>query len=325
MDFEKVTLSPRISRVLFAALGVAFAWVLLTLALGFGSSDARADETDDGGAVANLVTTVVADTTNVVTGAATTVADTVDAVTTAVVPPPAAHPAPAPKPATVPIVTSVVKAVGATVTATTAVARDAVEPGVVAPIVTAAGKTISAVPVVGAIADGLGLDEALPAAATGVDRALIDITLGLTGTVDRVVPPLVGLQTPVVGLQPPGAAPSGVDLDAAGALASRSATDAALARLVALPRALAASAMAINIFTPPAALSALASGGQHPPLGPAVPTSAASLGPLGAGPGVWGALALMALVAHRAWVRRAAVEDDHSPTAPILGTDVSPD
>lgn len=324
MDFAGLTLSPRISRVLLAAIGVAFAWVLLTLVLGFGSSDARADETDDGGAVANLVTTVVTDTAKVVAGAATTVAHTVDAATTAVVPAPAAHPAPAPKPA-VPVVTPVVKAVGTTVTATTTAVRDAVEPGVVTPIVTAVGKTVSTVPVVGAIADGLGLDEALPAAATGVDRALIDITLGLTGTVDRVVPPLVGVETPIVGLQPPAVAPLGDDRQSATAASPASAIDAAFARLVALPRALAASAMAASIFTPSTVLSALGEGGQHPPLGPSVPTSAASLGPLGAGPGVWGAFALMTLVSHRAWVRRAVLEDDHAPKAPTMGTDVSPD
>jgi hypothetical protein len=325
MDFAGLTLSPRISRVLFAAIGVAFAWVLLTLVLGFGSSDARADETDDGGAVANLVTSVVTDTAKVVTGAATTVAQTVDAATTAVVPTPAAHPAPAPEPAVVPVVTPVVKAVGTTVTAATTAVRDAVEPGVVTPIVTAVGKTVSAVPVVGAIAGELGLDETLPAAATGVDRALIDITLGLAGTVDRVVPPLVGIETPVMGLQPPVVAPLGDDRQSATAASPASAIDAALARLVALPRALAASAMAVNIFTPSTVLSALGEGGQHPPLGPSVPTSAASLGPLGAGPGVWGAIALMALVAHRAWVRRAVLEDDHAPKAPTMGTDVSPD
>jgi hypothetical protein len=324
MDFESETLSPRISRVLFAAIGVAFAWVLLTLVLGFGSSDARAQETDDGGAVADLVTSVVADTTDAVTGAATTVTSTVDAVTTAVVPPPAAHPAPAPQPAAVPVVTPVVKAVGTTVTSATATVRDAAEPGVVAPIATAVSRTISAVPVVGSVAESLGLDEALPAAATGADRALIDITLGLAGTVDRVVPPLAGLEAPAVELVPPGAVPSGTE-PAPAAAPSASATGAVLERLIALARALAASAVAVNIFTPPAVLTALAVDGQHPPLGPSVPTSAASLGPLGAGPGVWGALALMALVAHRAWVRRAAPEDDHSPTAPTLGTDVSPD
>src|SRR4029079_6491404 len=144
MDFEGLTQSPRISRVLFAAIGVAFAWVLLTLVLCFGSSDARADETNDGGAVAKHATAVFPDTTKVMTGAATTVAHTVDAAATAAVPPPAAHPAP---PA-VPLVTPVVNAGGKTVTAATTVVRDAVQPGVVAPIVTTVTKTVSALPVV---------------------------------------------------------------------------------------------------------------------------------------------------------------------------------
>jgi hypothetical protein len=49
------------------------------------------------------------------------------------------------------------------------------------------------------------------------------------------------------------------------------------------------------------------------------------VGPGGAGPGVWVLVALGLVVAHRAWVRRAGLENDAAPPAPVLSTDVSPD
>ena len=76
----------------------------------------------------------------------------------------------------------------------------------------------------------------------------------------------------------------------------------------------------ISSATAPAGSSGVpgSAGGLCPPA-----TSSAGSG--GAGPGAWAMAALLPLVAHRAWVRRAGAEDDLVPSAPAGSTDVSPD
>ncbi|WP_164478132.1 hypothetical protein [Microbacterium sp. ABRD28] len=76
-----------------------------------------------------------------------------------------------------------------------------------------------------------------------------------------------------------------------------------------------------------AAGTADAVGGNRPfhTTGGSLPVDATAAGPGGASLGAWGLIAFGPLFAYRAWMRRSAPEDDRLPGAPIFETDASPD
>ncbi|GAA1977009.1 hypothetical protein GCM10009777_07530 [Microbacterium pumilum] len=295
--------------------------MLLTLAMGVGSSGARAEQTDDGGALSR-VSSVMDETTDAVTdtGAAATVA--ISHATSSVPPAP---------PAQVPIVAAVVDTVAPIVETVTSTVNDTVAPGVVAPIVAPVVEVVSAVPAVGDVVSETALDQALPAAAADVDETLRHLISTVTDTVGGVIPPLPS----VLPSLPDVAAPTemhpststgsrATPTDSAGTVTAGTLTDSWSPAGWTVVRTLTAGMAAMTTL----ALSPefeLGSAEQPLPLGAALPADLLSMGSSGAGPGVWGMLALAFFVAYRAWVLRKTGENADAPAAPLLGTDVSPD
>jgi hypothetical protein len=262
--------------------------------------------------VDDTVATVTQSVSATTQTAATTVTRLVDA-------------APAPVAAAVEPITSTTTAIVDTVATT---ASSVTVSGVVTPVV----DTATALPLVGGIVDGIGLDGALTDAAASVDGALdaVDTVVGgITGE--------LGASAPGAGEAPAIVVPGQSDPDApaAGIAGPRTASQEfgawfsaiasigrALPALMAAPysavagpsaSSVALGAAAAGILSSALALGVCASGGGFPP------------GPSGAGPGALALAALSPFAAHRAWVRRRGWDDDVAPTAPVLGTDVSPD
>lgn len=334
----------RLSKMLLAGLGVAFAWVLLSLALGLSSSQAHADD----GLLGGLGSTVE-DTTSAVTAV---VDDTATAVVAPVVEPVAAVVEPV-----APVVTQVAQTAPVapvaeavqTVAAPVASAVDtAVESGVVAPIVDSAVAVVGAVPVVGEVSSELGVDSAASSLGSSVDGVLQSTTGMVEETiVTPVVTPVAGavtgvaidvldtatdvVTTPVSPVIPPLAAFDGVALGTVGTLVP----DAAPGVIETLSRAAfltGASAWLAMLDMPTALLTGDGSGVTDGGAGilftllrSVIQADSGFVGPGGAGPGAWVLVALGFVVAHRAWVRRTGLENDVAPPAPALSTDVSPD
>jgi hypothetical protein len=330
----------RLSKMLLAGLGVAFAWVLLSLALGLSSSQAHADD----GLLGGLGSTVE-DTTSAVTAV---VDDTATAVIAPVVEPVAAVTEPvAPvveRVAQTAPVSPVVEAVQ-TVAAPVANAVDAAgESGVVAPIVDSAVTVIASVPVVGEVSSALGVDSAASSLGSSVD----DVLQSTTGTVEQtvitpVVAPVAGALTDVIdtatGVVPtpvsPVIPPEGVFDGVSHSIVGTVLPDAAPGVIETLSRAAflaGASAWLAMLEMPSALLTGDGSGVTDAGAGilftllrSGIQADSVFVGSGGAGPGAWVLVALGFVVAHRAWVRRTGLENDVAPPAPALSTDVSPD
>ena len=312
----------RISKMLLAGTGVAFAWVLLSFALGFSASQAHAEE--DPGLLGTVAGTV-ADTTTAVTDV---VDDTTTVVTQTVTPVVQAVTSAAPALPVAPVV-EVVEATAPVLNTVTEVT----DSGVVAPIVDSAIGVVGAVPVVGGVVDELGADDALSSVGTSVDSVLQGTTSAVvTGATDVVDTATGNTTSPVV---PPVSAVS--DLLAGSVVIGTSVTRTdAVNPLETLARAayLTGAAAWLTLTSElPAALSspdsATVSGGE---LGGALALLRSVLqadsvlsGSAGAGPGAWVLVALGFVVAYRAWVRRTDLENDVAPPAPAYSTDVSPD
>ncbi|WP_345800958.1 hypothetical protein AAIB33_16040 [Microbacterium sp. AZCO] len=331
-------------RLFFAGMGVAFAYLLISLLLGFGSSHAKADDGDGHGGVLGSVTGAVSGTLSGVTGTVDStlgavtqaVTTTTQAVTTASTTVVNAAPAPV-QPVVAPVVSTVSEVVSTVVQPVAAVTGSNVVSGVVTPVV----DTVTAIPVVGAVADAVGVDDALTDVATSVDTTLDGVVTAVGDTATGVapaVPPLVELPDlgipPVAGvIQPRGDLPSAAAIAAEPSIAAAEpGASAGLAGLVwsRVSSSVGVLARAIPVF----AAATAASLAQSPvggilssalPPGVCAPAGSCPLGSSGAGPGAL-ALALLApLAAHRAWVRRRGWEDDVTPVAPVYATDVSPD
>lgn len=315
-------------RLLAIGAAVAFAYLLLALLLGFGSSGARADDGGDQGGLLGGVTGAVDSTVQGVTGA---VQDTTQAVATTVQQ--VAQTAPAP-------VQPVVSTVANTVQAVVEPVAQVAESGVVGSVVTPVVETVTAVPVVGGVVEAIGLDDAATDAATTTDTAVNDLVTAVGDT----TPILGGTRPPLVDLPD---IESPVGLPGSPVIGSGAQTlEEALAHLTvaglpapgwtvaALEDAYAHALPAFTAITAAGtAFTGLVSAGVRIGgilssalvLGVCTPGGSSPLGPNGAGPGALALAAFAPLVAYRAWVRRSGWSDDVAPPAPTYDTDVSPD
>ncbi len=325
--------SPAGSRIVRQALigtGLAFAWLVLSIVVGFASTGARADDaTDDsrGGGLLSGVTTVLDRTTSAVTS---TVSSALPAVTDAVksvlpAAPAPAHeqpaptpqqPAPAPQRPAASVVSPIVEA------ATTPVAA-VVDSGVVSQLTAPVVATLERVPVVADVVSRLGLDDAVTDTAAIVDRTASDAVRLVTDVgyaVDRVLPAIPGVTVPEPPAPDSEAAPPPADVTDAAASVSPSPALARAAHGLVFDRLVASTSQ------PESPGSAVPSEGSSLP--DAVPSSApptSTAGPGGAGSAAWALVAAGPFAAHRAWVRRAGPANDIAPRAPLFATDVSPD
>ncbi|WP_404430139.1 hypothetical protein LG299_10980 [Microbacterium lacus] len=328
----------RISKMLLAGIGVAFAWVLLSFALGLGASQAHAGE--DGGLLGDLTSTVeetAVAVTSVVEGTATTVVQPVAPVVQAVVKPVAPV---VESVASVPPVADVVETVVAPVTNTVSVIADY---GVVAPIVDSTVAVVDTVPVVNEVVSALGIDTAATTLGSSVDGLLQGTAGAVTGTLDGVTGTLTDAVDSTTGIvtspDSPVVAPllasSGVvtstvvarttDAEASAFdLFARTAYTSGATALLALAPELPATFSAADGAAVTTAAAAVADI-SFALLRSVMQADSAFVGPSGAGPGAWVLVALGFVIAYRAWVRRSGPENDVAPAAPVLSTDVSPD
>lgn len=294
----------RIMRLALIGIATAFAWVVITLLLG--TLPAHADEADHDSGVLGAVTSLVGRTASAVTGTASTVGGGVaHAVDTAV------DVAPAPAQ---PAAREVAKTVGTVVGAATRPVSDAGSNRPVSTLTDPAVEVVTKVPFVGRIVSGIGFDDAVSRLGNTADDTLAD----LVGAV------ALPSESDAPGLPAGPSAPDGsTGVSGTSAVEGDAWAASFAAALSSLTAWFAASAV------PHASSTATASAAHHlggpPGSRAALCPPAASAGSGGAGPGAWALAALLPLVAHRAWVRRAGPEDDRVPTAPIGSTDVTPD
>jgi len=203
-------------------------------------------------------------------------------------------------------------------------------------VVTPVVDVIAAVPVVGGAVGVIGLDDALTDAAASVDKTVDGVvsTVGQAATeIARGGLPAVAIAdmvTPELELFP-----ASTD-NPRGVLDSAVGTVPPLARIVLAFTAASYSAVAgadvwrstladsasLSVTLGVAAAGILSSALS---LGACAPARSSSSGPGGAGPGALALALLSPFAAHRAWVRRRGSENDDTPPAPFLATDVSPD
>lgn len=220
----------RISTLLIASLGVAFAWVILSLALGLSASQAHAD--DDGllGTVTSTVERTTSSATRVVSDTTSSVSDLVSDTVAAVSEPPAppapiapvveqvapvveqVEPVVAPVVETVaPVVAPITEAVAPVVASVTPVVEtvesavgtvtsgvtEIVDAGVVSPVVDAGVGAVTSLPVVGEAVTSTGVGDALSSVGHTVDGVLQGTTEAVirpvTEIVDTVTDPVEGV------------------------------------------------------------------------------------------------------------------------------------
>lgn len=318
------TLSQRLSRIstlLIAAVGVAFAWFCLTLVFGLAGGHAHAD--DDSSLLGAVGSTLESSATTVTDTAGDVLGGATEAVQTVVTPVADVAEPVAP---VVETVNEVAAPVVAVIEPVVDVAEEAAGAGVVGGVADAAADLVTAVPPVGDVATALGADDALTSVGTAADGVL----QGTVGAVaDTVTTPLV--IPDLVGPAPVGGALDDIAAPLPGILSSTS-SDAAPAApaTLSLFSAVRDTTGSTPVFSPPvavegAALFGAATGGLLMLLGSVLQADSVLTGPGGAGPGAWVLVALGFVVAYRAWVRRTGIEDDAAPPAPVFATDVSPD
>lgn len=289
---ETATSLSRICRLALIGLGAAFAGILLTLLMGIGATGAHAEEQDDErgllGAVTSLVDATATTVTETVSVVGVGVVDTVGAVAPPVVQQP---------------VESAVSTAGDVIAPVTQPVIGTLDGGVVTAVVTPAVTLVSGVPLVGDLATGLGLTNAL--------RDLgetLDATVG--STTDLVVGITDGAAAHLTPLLPP--------VDAFFAAAPAAASTVAAATVTALVSSPVWAAIAAAPAEAAASIASIFTAGLCLP-------SSANSAPAGAGSAAWALVAVGPLVAYRAWMRRAGLADDVAPPAPAQSTDVSPD
>ncbi len=330
----------RLSKMLLAGIGVAFAWVLLSLALGFTASQAHAAENDGLlGGVTDALSGTTGAVTDVVSGTTTAVTEVVSGTTTAVVvdtvTPVVEVVAPVVPPLPIAPVVEVVESVAAPVLHTVTGVADA---GVVAPIVDSALGIVDGVPIVGSVVSELGVSGAVSSVGGSVDGVIRGTTGAVGGTVTGIVdstdplvpvlvtPPLPGAPEGIVPLDPDQSSPTppaALTNAAAGPFETllRAAYLTGYAAWTSMSTALPASLTSSDaVFVVEDAGGALLS-----LLRSVVQAESVLMGPGGAGPGAWALLARGFVVAYRAWMRRSGPENDLAPPAPAFSTDVSPD
>ena len=322
----------RVSLLAMAGIAVAFAWIILTAVIGWGTADAHAeDDKSLLGGVTDLVDdvagTATSASTEVVSKSAKTVVEPVVTTvkkTVAEVAPPAAP--------LIAEVTHVVTEVAEPVQKIVAPVTKVVEPVV---------AIVREVPVVGGVAKGLGADDAVSDVVKTVDETLGAVETAADPVIDAVDTPIVGDPTaPVIPAVP---APSdgsplldGAAVPIAGSPNADANGEAKAGREIAasasqsfvLPLALPAD----RISGSPAVINTASAGDsssgqaiEHTLLpGLCGPTGSSSSGS-GSGQGSAAVLASGSLFASHAWVRRAGPTDDTTPQAPTLSTDVAPD
>ena len=319
MDTETLPDLRKILRLALVAFGIASAWILLSLVLGLGSSDARADDGADDASLGGLLSSVVDDASGGVTDAATQAVGAVNTVVATTV-----TNAPLPEPVAS-VVSPVADTASSAVTAVSEAASNAASAGIVAPVVDAVSAVAVATPVVGDVVTTLGLDDALGAAGQSLDKTVAQVADSLVGTGSAIDPP-TGSMSPIPGVPTADEAAVAVtpwhaleaaalDSDAAWSLGARAVPAAGESTSALPPSPLAAASR----------IAATLAVGAFFPLGMSLSADSAFAGPGGSGPGAWGLLAFGPLVAYRAWVRRRGPDDERAPAAPLYATDVSPD
>ncbi|MFE1646219.1 hypothetical protein ACFM35_11625 [Microbacterium sp. P01] len=337
----------RLVLIALSAVGVAFAWLVISLFGGIGASDARADDSDPSGLLGGVTSLVdevasgaTATTTQALTQAVTAVVEPAAATVTTTVAPvaapvvqvvqPTVEPVVAPVAQVVAPVTQVVapvtEAVAPVVTAVETVVADVSVGAVAAPVVDA----VASVPVVGGVISTLGVDTAVTSTASTIDR-IVDTLTGFVPDAGPVLsaPPVIG--SPVLGTSPlAGLAATGQPMSS---MLRGLADPAAVAHTTATRQALTSTASTAPLASD-ASASASASvtpGGGSEPAAPTLfpgPCGVGGMSSAGSGSSGSGGAALLAfgpLLVHRAWVRRRAPRDDQVPPAPAASTDVSPD
>jgi hypothetical protein len=326
----------RFSTLLLAGIGAAFAWVLISFALGVAASQAHAAE-EPGllGTVTSTVDDTTSGVTDVVAQTAAAVVLTVEPVVQSVVP---VVQTDAPVVQTVvPVVpvATVMEVVEAAVAPVLATVADVAESAAVTPIMDSTVAVVRPVPVVGDLVTELGVAGAASSLGGSVDGVLQGAAGVVGGTVTDVVDSTGDTVTdsgapPVAGAEEVRGGTESLSL-AAGAQ-----TDAAAGPLEALARAafLVGTTAWLTITSDPLAASSpsessFVSGGSGAGIlslvRSVIQADSVLIGPGGAGPGAWVLVALGFVVAYRAWVRRSGLENDTAPPAPVLSTDVSPD
>ncbi|QIG39001.1 hypothetical protein G5T42_05440 [Microbacterium sp. 4R-513] len=315
-------------RLLAIGIAVSFAYLLLALFLGFGSTDARADDGSDRGGllggVTDVVSTTVGGVTDVVQGTTQAVTTTVQQV---------ARVAPAP---VQPVVQPVVSTVTTTVQAVVQPVAEVTGTGVVGSVVQPVVEVVNAVPVVGQVVQAVGLDEALTDVAATADTTVH----GVLTTVDDTASGLGGTRPPLVNVPdviPPFGAPSVSHEQSAQAALAGVTAAGALVPTWAAPAVWDVYTHALPAFTAIASASSAAAGlmstgaqvggilSSALVLGVCAPGGSSPMGSGGAGPGALALAAFAPLFAYRAWMRRSGWNDDVAPPAPTYDTDVAPD
>lgn len=333
----------RLRTLALTGVGIAFAWVAVSVFFGLGSSDALANDDEGAGGLLGGVTSVVDETvsttTDAVTSAVATVTEPVAKVVETV-----QTTAPAPVAEPVKDVVKVVETVAETVTAPV---DEIVSNDVVSAVVTPVVDVVESVPVVGGIVEQTGAGDAVKDVAESTDKALGSVSDSTTevvevidGTID--VPPLptapAAPSTPVIPTVPDldvdavTGEGAGIDVGAVNHAVADLSSQAGTAELSATADAASfsgftgAPGVAVNGATAVISGFSVLFGTTLtlPSMGELCPAQL-SAGSNGAGPGAWAFLALFPFAAHRAWVRRHGAGDDDVPPAPFFGTDVSPD
>lgn len=310
------------ARLALCGIVAAFAFVVLSLLLGSSTAHAGDDDGDRPGLL-GAVTNVLGSTVDVVD---TTVTEVTSVATTTVEKVVAVAPAPVQQPVAV---------VSEVVTTVTAPVEEAVSGGIVTAVTEPVVTAVTDVPVVGDLVTGIGADDLVAEVGQTVDQALGTVVGAVDGVGDSIGTPAP--TEPIIPL-PTLPVPSPIhDFDVAptesgASIVAASLTspgEAAPARTwTATPAASLPSLLTLS-QTAPTASSAITvpaeRSGSAPPLSVPCATATTSLGSGGAGSGAWALAALLPLVAHRAWVRRAGPKDDDAPPPPASSTDVSPD
>lgn len=339
MDITTLGRSARVVRLALLGVGVALGWMLMSIVLGLSSSSALADDTEEGGGALGAVGSVVSGGATVVDDGAEAVTDTagvvVEPVAEAAGPTVDAVPAPA-------VVQPVTQVVTGGAGAVAGAVEDVAENRPVSEVVEVVTTVVEHTPVVGAVAEEIGLPDAVETVGGAVDDTVGGVSDSVSDTADSVdpatdaepvgpdgdavLPPSTSTgdeSTPTHAGGPLGAVAGSSDpmdarrdISVAAERGLRALTDAGPI-LFSSPTVLAASASADPVGT--------AWGGSSGSISGYLPVDAAVSGPGGAGLGAWGLLAFGPLFAHRAWVRSRGLDDDRLPGAPVFATDVSPD
>lgn len=294
----------RIARLLLLGLGVAVAWVVISLFSPTTSASAD-DSTPPEGGVLGLAQHVV----HGVVGITDETVSSVGAIVPVLAP-------------VTDVVSSTVNALDSTVAVTTdgvgAVVASTPISGVTDPVLTAVSSVVDAVPVVNQLVDATGLVPTLSAATHVVDKTVTTLVVGPA----RVLPPFAG--TPPVVLGGP-ASVLAADLSAPESALPAPATPATA---ITQPPAWSPALLAPPIghvqetTTPAAKTSPAPNPAPTPPAGEPGGTSAFGSGGLHT-PGAL--LAAFSASAHAATHLTHPPSNDGVPAAPVFATDSTPD